>query len=207
MILRALVTTGVLVLAAPPAAAHGGLPGGGGFLAGALHPLVAIEHLILLLGLGLVSGQLPPAGRRPGFAAVGLGVLGGLAASGLGGWSASSVVPVAILGLAVLTGIIVAFVASRLPPAVVPPLGAMIGLAVGLDTELPRPSEGGAALLVAPVAGVLTGVYLIVLDAAALAAIAAARPPLPIAVRILGSWVAAIALMLLAFSLSRGQSA
>ncbi len=54
--------------------------------------------------------------------------------------------------------------------------------------------------------GVLTGEYLIVLDTAALASFAAARPPLPITVRIVGSWIAAIALMLFAFSLSRVQA-
>ena len=207
MILRALTTSGVLALAAGPAAAHGGLPGGSGFLAGALHPLVAIEHLILLLGLGLLSGQLPQARRSLGFAAVGLGVLGGLAASGLGEWSAPTVVPSAILGLGVLTGLLVALAASRVPAALVPPLAGLVGVAVALDTDIPRGPDGGAGALVAPVAGVLTGVYLIVLDAAALASFAAARPPLPIAVRIAGSWIAAIALMLFAFSLSRVQAA
>ena len=205
MILRVLVAAGVLALAGGPAAAHGGLPGGGGFLAGALHPLVAIEHLILLLGLGLLSGQLPPARRSPGFAAVGLGVLGGLTADGLGDWSATTVVPIAILGLAVVMGVIVAFVASRVPAAVVLPLAALVGLAVGLDTDVPSGSDGGAAALVAPIAGVLTGVYLVVLDAAALAAVAA-QPPFPVAVRIVGSWIAAIALMLFAFSLTRVQA-
>jgi hypothetical protein len=45
-----------------------------------------------------------------------------------------------------------------------------------------------------------------VLDTAAVASLAEARPALSIAVRVVGSWVAAIALMLLAFSLSRAQA-
>jgi hypothetical protein len=171
-----------------------------------LHPLVAIEHLILLLGLGLLSGQLPPARRRRGFAAVGLGLLGGLAASRLGIGSIPTEVPAAILGLAVLTGLLVALTASRVPTVMVPPLAALVGLAVGLDTDLPRGPDGEASALVAPLAGVLTGVYLIVLDTAAVASLAEARPALSIAVRVVGSWVAAIALMLLAFSLSRAQA-
>ena len=53
MILAALF----LLLLAGPAAAHGTLPGGTGFQAGALHPIVALDHLLALLVTGLAVGR------------------------------------------------------------------------------------------------------------------------------------------------------
>lgn len=186
-------------LAAGPAAAHGGLPGGEGFLPGLLHPFVAIEHLLLLLALGLLAGQGPPARRGAGFAAVGLGLLAGLAGT-RGGLSEPSVVAPTILGLGCVAGCLLALAPGRPPRLLLPLLAAAAGLAVGLDTDA-APAGVPWAVVAGAVAGVLVGAYLIVLDAAALA-VAAARPPFAIAVRVAGSWIAAIALMLLALSVS-----
>ena len=61
----------LLVMLGLPAQAHGTLPGGGGFYSGALHPLVAIEHLLLLLTGGLILGR---DGLRWPLLALGLGV-------------------------------------------------------------------------------------------------------------------------------------
>lgn len=179
------------VLVAGPAAAHGSLPGGSGFLAGALHPFIAVEHLLLLVSLGLLSGRLPPQRRSSGFASVGLGLLAGLALGEPG--LAGSVAPSAILLLALAGGLLLAFALSL--PGVVPVLAALAGLAVGVDTDVAR------AVAPAPAMGVIVGAYLIVLNAAALSALAKG-PPSAVAVRVAGSWIAAVALMLLALALS-----
>jgi len=198
MTLRAAAAAALLSLAAGPAAAHGGLAGGAGFLSGALHPFVATEHLVLLLGLGLLSGQLPPERRGLGFAAVGLGLLAGLAAGRATGLPAG-VIAVAILASACLLGGLVALAPRPLGWAVAPVLAALAGLGVGLDTDLAAP---GAPASLGRAAGVVAGAYLIVLDAAALAAWAA-RPLFAIGVRVAGSWIAAIAFLLLALAISR----
>ena len=55
---------------AAPAQAHGTLAGGGGFYAGAAHPFLAVEHLLLLLAGGMLLGRVrgdqgPQAARAP----------------------------------------------------------------------------------------------------------------------------------------------
>lgn len=164
---RKAVGAALLAVAGGPAAAHGGLPGGEGFLSGVVHPLVAIEHLILLLSIGLLAGQRPPAQRSASFAAVGLGLLGGLAAT-RGGQGVTPFAAPAILALGCLTGGLLALSPTRFPRALLPVLAILAGLAVGLDTDVIGATGAARAVVTASVAGVLTGVYLIVLDAAAL---------------------------------------
>jgi urease accessory protein len=188
-----------LSLSAGPAAAHGGLPGGGGFLSGALHPFAAVEHLVLLLALGLLAGLLPRERRPRALALLLAGLLAGLAATvtGRAGLLPAGTVAAAILALALIGGLLLAL-DPALPAAAVPGVALAAGLAVGADTEV-----GGASALAAA-AGVVVGAFLIVLDAAALSAWAT-RPPLPIARRVAGSWIAAIAIMLLALAISSAR--
>ena len=188
----------LLATAANPAAAHGGLGGGGGFLSGVFHPFMAIEHLILLLGLGLLSARVPRERRGPSFALLGVGLLLGVAVAHI---TPGVAVTVAILGLAVVTGGFVSLAPQKLSAVLLAGLAGLSGLAVGLDTDTITGWQNGLPALATSTAGLATGVYLIVLDAAALASLAA-RPPFPIAVRVAGSWIAAIGLMLLALSLA-----
>ena len=190
----------VALLATAPnlAAAHAGLGGSGGFLSGVFHPFVAIEHLILLLGLGLLSARVPRERRGPGFAFLGVGLLLGVAVAQI---APGAAVTAAILGLAVVTGGVVSLAPHRLSAVLLAGLASLIGLAVGFDTDIITGWQDGLAALAAPTAGLATGVYLIVLDAAALASLAT-RQPFSITVRVAGSWIAAIGLMLLALSLA-----
>jgi urease accessory protein len=168
-------------------------------LAGALHPFAAVEHLILLLGLGLLAGRLPREGRGRAVALLLAGLLAGLAATvtGRAGLLPTGTAAAAVLGLALLAGLLLAL-GPVLPTAVASGMALAAGLAVGADTEV-----GGAAALavLAAAAGVVGGAALIVLGAAALSA-RATRPPLPVARRVAGSWIAAIALLLLALAAS-----
>ena len=203
MIRQGAAIAALLAMAPNTAAAHAGLGGGGGFLSGVFHPFVAIEHLILLLALGLLSGRVPGERRGPGFALLGVGLLSGVAVAQT---VAGTTVTAAILALAVVTGGLIALAPRRLSTRPLAGLAAVIGLAVGLDTDIISEGQDGLAVLAAPTAGLSTGVYLIVLDGAALASLAA-RPPFQIAVRVAGSWIAAIGLMLLALSLAPGRAA
>lgn len=184
-------------LAAGPARAHGTLPGGGGFYAGAAHPFLAWEHLLLLIALGLLLGQPPrEAGRAP-LAVLALALAAGLALAAEGvAWSAATLV---VLGGAMLGGGALAL-ALALPVAVRAAFAAVAGLAIGLDTGVPVPQAGAGIAALLPFAGVLVGVFLIVLNAMALASVAV-RPPFSIAVRVAGSWIVAVAVMVLALAI------
>ncbi|MEO6301505.1 MAG: hypothetical protein ABIV25_05460, partial [Paracoccaceae bacterium] len=105
----------------------------------------------------------------------------------------------AVLLLAIVLGSVLAL-AMRVPVAVLAILALGAGVAVGLDTGMPIPPNMTAVEVYAPYVGVVVGVYLIVLNAMALSSVAT-RPPFTIAVRMAGSWIIAIALMVLALHL------
>jgi hydrogenase/urease accessory protein HupE len=186
----------VLALAATPAAAHGALAGAGGFYAGMLHPVLAWEHLLLLLALGGLLGRRPRMPAAAPLTALAAALATGLALGTAGiAWAAA---PFGILAAAAVAGAaLAAGLPARGPAAAI--LATACGLAIGIDTGVP----GGAAWLAH--AGVLTGVLLIALNAMALTS-AAARPPYAVAVRVAGSWITAAAVMVLALHL-RGAAA
>lgn len=174
----------LLVLLAGPAAAHGTLPGGSGFQAGALHPLVATEHLMALLVTGLTlgraAGRAVPAGVLALFAGIGLGLMKGtLPAPDQG----------AILLVALLLGVLLLW-GRDLPLGVIVPPVLLLGWAIAADTDMP--ADAGLAAR----AGLFVAAGLIVLNMAALSQWVQAR--WPILPRIAGSWFFAIALMVLA---------
>ena len=183
--------------AAGPAGAHGTLAGGGGFYAGAAHPFLAWEHLLLLIALGLILGRPPRAPGRVPIAVLALALGAGLAlASREVVWPAAAPV---ILISAMLGGGVLAL-SLALPVAVRAVFAAAAGLAIGLDTGVPVPQVGAGPVALLPFAGVVVGVFLIVLNTMALASVAV-RPPFSIAIRVAGSWIVAVALMVLALEL------
>lgn len=180
-----------LVLLAGPAAAHGNLPGGGGFAAGFAHPFLATEHLLALVALGLLIG-------RQTIRAPVLALLGGLVAGVALGMVATLPVQALILAGALAIG---ALIASnlRLPDMAVMLAAGVIGLMVGADTD----GLTGATAAMA-FAGTVVGVLAIVLNCMALAQ--AARTRLDgVPLRVAGSWIAAAAVLILAFLLRGGM--
>lgn len=183
-----------IVFAPRSSFAHGGLPGASGFYSGAAHPFLAVEHFLILAVLGLMIGAHTLPCLRAPLAVLALGLAGGLV-RGLDPATAHMI----LLGLTLLTGILVA-AAVQLPAAARAILAGAIGWAVGTDTDVPRTAgldvfEGAASYT-----GVFVGVFLICLNAVALASLA--RGPVPrIAVRMAGSSAAVIALMVLAIKL------
>jgi hydrogenase/urease accessory protein HupE len=185
------------LLLAAPAHAHGAMAGGGGFYAGAAHPFVAWEHLSLLLAIGLLLGRRPK--RHTGLPLIGLAValLGGLAAgaAGLG----LSVFPGFVLGLGLLSGLLLA--SALLPPTLAMTiLTVSTGIAIGLDTDVPILTASSNIDVYTTYIGVFVAVFLIVLDMMALSLVVK-RPPFTIGLRIVGSWIAAVSLMVLALHL------
>lgn len=190
-------------LSATPAHAHGALPGTGGFYAGALHPFLAWEHLLMLIGVGLLLGQQPRRAMRAPLACLGLALGVGLAIGTSA--PAAPAVSLVILAAATTAGAALAL-ALALPVMAAAAAAAVSGLSTGLDTDVPVLADSAFVATYAPHFGVFVGVFLIVLNAMALAS-AARRPPYTIAVRVAGSWIAASAVMVLALHFRLGAGA
>ena len=178
----------LLILIASAAEAHGTLPGGGGFYSGALHPFVALEHLLALLTGGLILGR---DGLRRPLWALGLGL-----AAGLWFGVALTGLMTALLAITLVFGALLAL--DRKLPEWVYGVGLLsVGLAVGLETDLPQPNPRMAAF------GVSAAVFLITLNAFALGGFLS-RSRAAVALRVAGAWMVAVALMVLALTF-RGQ--
>ena len=175
------------LLLAGPAAAHGTLPGGAGFGAGALHPLYATEHLLALIAAGLALG------RGTDNPALGVLALACGLAVGLGIGLGPMTAPPVLLAVMLLLGTLLLW--GRAIPGVVPVLLLALGCAIGADTDMPA----GAGW--APRAGLFVGAGLVVLNVTALSQWIAPRWPLVL--RIAGSWVVAIAFLLLSLQVSQ----
>jgi urease accessory protein len=174
------------LLSATPAAAHGTLPGGDGFYSGAAHPFLAADHLLLLAGLGALLGR---TGQRRPLIALLIALITGYALT-----SPVSLQPAILILALVIGGLLAA--ASPISPAFSIGIAAATGLMVGADTD-------GSTGLVA-FAGATIAVFLIVLNAMALAHVAAPRLN-GVPLRVAGSWIAAAAILVLAF-LMRGTA-
>lgn len=182
------------------ARAHSAIPGAGDFYEGLLHPLIVPAHVLVLLGLGLWLGQREAARAQRALPAFAVLLLLGLALSGFA--AASEPLPrllgPALLVLALAAGIAVA-AAAHLPGLASAGLAAASALVLGLDS--PAEAEGLRAQAIS-LAGTWIGVHLALLNVAGLTALAKRRWQ-RLGVRILGSWTAASALMVLALEFRR----
>ncbi len=181
--------------AAGSAAAHSPIPGIGNFYSGALHPFVSPAHLICLLALGLSIGQ--SAQRGVARAKLPLLALAAALAVGLALHAAAGDPDTdrALLMLALATGAVVA--AAWAPPA---PLQAAFAVAVGLAVGIASgPSGVQGAAMATMLSGTGVAAALLVAYVAVMVGVAE-RPWLRIAVRVVGSWMAAAALLVLALS-------
>lgn len=194
--MKSLRRLSLLALWPQAAMAHGSLPGGGGFYAGLSHPFLAWEHLILLIGLGLLVGQRGRIAGHPPLAALTVGLVTGLIL-GTGTLNSPFVVP--ILLLSILCGALLVL-AWRAPTLVLAGLALVVGMSVGYDTGMPVAASPAFADIVMPYIGLTVGVMLAVLNSMALSSVAdgfVAR----IGLRIAGSWIIAATAMVLALRL------
>jgi hydrogenase/urease accessory protein HupE len=179
-----------LALATNPAIAHDVVPGVGGLYGGLVHPFLVPGHVLALTGLGLFLGVQP---RR-----LGMGLTALFAASLIVGLMAivSAVSPVyqdnVVLVVAVVAGILVAL--AR-------PVAALISLplVVMLDSV---PHEISMQTTLLALVGAAIAAFIVATFVAEIAR-TAARDWQRIGVRILGSWIAASAILVLALRLAR----
>jgi len=165
------------------------------FLNGLLHPLVIAAHLLALVALGLLIGQQ----RRPllTWAVFVAGLAAGLAAIAfaIGETAALDV----LLATTALAGVLVA-IARPLPMLLPITLAGIAGAALGLDSPPEAISIGVAVAM-------LVGTAISAVVALALVAVAArqlTRWWQRIGMRIVGSWLAASAILVLTLRFARG---
>jgi hydrogenase/urease accessory protein HupE len=187
------------LLAAPaPALAHDLSAQYGAFLGPALHVFTEIDHLAAFLAVGLLAGQQARSNRITGLGAFGVALATGLVAPlalDVNGFeSAEGLLASASL---LVTGVLVA-VGRRLLPWLVGLASGVLGLVHGLANGLAFAAVSRAALsmLGAGVAAALVAAVGTVLAAALVG------PRGRIVVRALGSWLAALGLMLLGLALA-----
>ncbi len=118
----------ILALAPLPALAHPGGPLAHGLAGGFMHPLMGLDHVAVMLTVGLWAGLLGGAARLalPGafLGTMGLGMALGMAGVAMPGVEAGILASVVLLGL--LAALVV-----RLPLGMAAPLVALFGLLHG----------------------------------------------------------------------------
>jgi urease accessory protein len=162
-----------------------------GIIGGLAHPVSTPAHVVALTGLGLIAGRnVLPAGIAI-VAAFALGLAAGLGAIALGvGETPASD---GLLASATLCGLIAASHA-RVPVALTVPIALISGIALGLDSP-PETIllQAAVAMLIGTACGAIGA-----LAAIAFVAFVMARWRQGIVLRVAGSWIAAIAILVLA---------
>jgi urease accessory protein len=165
-----------------------------GFYGGVLHPFLVPAHVMALVGLGLLIGR--QESRVVLTSAFVAGLTGGLAAiaAAFGETPADLVLltTAAIAGLLVASGI-------ALPAWAGAPLACVIGAAIALDSPPTEPTirEADAALF-----GTWLGAIILAVVVTACAR-RLTRHWQKLGVRVLGSWIAASAILVLALNFTR----
>jgi urease accessory protein len=183
-----------LAAAATPAQAHLMNSGFGPFYDGLAHPLMSPEDILPALAVTLLAGL---NGARYGRWV--LATLPGAWIAGMaGGWAlALPMAPAPVM--AVLTAVTGALVASdlKLPLAAVMGWAALLGVLHGYDNGRELAATAGALLAIAGIACSLAALVSLVAGQVATVQAAWAR----LAVRISGSWIAAVGLFMLGWSM------
>ena len=174
--------------------AHSPIQGIGDFYAGFLHPLLVPSHLLCIVTLGLLVGQQGVQRVQSAVIAYFLALVIGLAGAGFGVIAGSELV---LLAAAASCGVLIA-VAATLPTPVVTAFGAVTGVAVGLDSA--QQELAGRALLAA-LLGTGLGAGALVLYLLVFAEWFSRFRWQRIALRVLGSWAAAAALLVASLAL------
>ena len=178
------------------ACAHPAFAGATGFYGGLLHPLFVPTHAIAVLSLGLLIGPQMPHGRWPVALAYAAGLGIGFAAMILA--FAPRFSAEALLAITAIVGALVAL-ARVLPWPVTCVLALAVGIALALDS-----SPGGISVREANVIIVGTFCGAVILLWVILVVVASFRREWQkLGMRILGSWIAASAVLGLVWQLAR----
>jgi len=187
-------TFGSMVLS-QKAFAHGAIPGADGFYSGLLHPLFVPAHLLLLVVVGLFLIQKNGREVQLALTAYALCLVCGLILAGL---NIGGEIETLLLGLTAVIGLIVAATpGGHLYLSVCILAGAGFGL--GLDSK--QATFQGSALFAALCGSGIALSFLLIYSVAILNFYKSTAWQ-KIAVRVLGSWIAASALLVLALRLA-----
>ena len=181
------------------AAAHGSVAGLGNFFSGVVHPLFEPAQWMALVALGLLIGQRGLQATQPAALSFVIGSLLGLLAAVLGATPNTDPFLLAgagLIGLAVLT-------ALPLPRAVCAVVAAAVGLGVGLGSA-PEAAAGSARIVM--LLGSAVGACVWMFNVVGVVH-EAKRPWLRIGVRVVGSWIAASAVLVTALALAPPRTA
>ena len=193
-----LAAAGVFLLPTRPAGAHTAVPGMGEFASGFLHPLLTPPHVLALLAYGLLLGQ-----REPLRLQVPIVVFAGTAAAGLAltfsGGVAGVYPPVLIAVGLYAAGLVV--LARSWPAWLLMATGAVVALTVGLDSGVDAGTPTAAAMKI--LFATWISLALFVVNAAFYVSLLPKVQWAQTGIRVAGSWIVAIALLMLAFALRR----
>lgn len=192
----ALLLAGALGVLPVTAHAHSPIEGMNEFYNGVLHPLLVPAHILLILATGLFLGQRGPRENRLALPAFFLAGAAGLALAGSG--AAPETVRGLLLAGTMAIGLLTA-VGRRAPLPLYPAAGAFAGFFLGLDSA-PEALEGRERILA--LVGTGLGLNLWLIYACGIADFFSKKPWQRIGLRILGSWLAASSLLVLALTAS-----
>ncbi|MBU1212383.1 MAG: HupE/UreJ family protein [Alphaproteobacteria bacterium] len=175
------------------ASAHSPIEGLGAFYGHLLHPVTVQSHAMLLTAVALMFGQQGRSKARAGVIALGLAFAGGLAAATTGASGTFSVSePMFLLGALVVGGAVV--LDLRVAAAVVVSVSVATGLIIGLG---PAPATTGMRDKALGIGGVATGVLYLTIVITGFT-ISLQKHWQKIAVRVVGSWIFAVSMLVLA---------
>jgi urease accessory protein len=163
----------------------------GAFAAGLVHPLLAPAHVVALIGIGLIAGRHPGRARAAIVAAFAAGLACGLMAIALsaGETPANDALWAAAGGCGIATA-----AGMRLRCGLAAAIAVAAGAALGLDSPPETIFLGEAVLtLIGTACGAVAALALATMFAAGLG-----RLWQGMALRVAGSWIAAIAALVLA---------
>ena len=194
--MKALTAAAALLFVTDAAQAHTVIPGVGGFVGGLLHPLLVPAHLLALAALGLLVGQQQKRARRALLALFAAGLLAGLAV-------VVSAIAVEDADIVILIGAAAAGLLAALARPISIVLTGALAVITGAAMELDSvPDEISMSATVLALTGTLIAAAMALLLVALLAA-ERRRDWQRIGIRILGSWSAASAILVLALRLAR----
>lgn len=188
---------GILLCLHSRAEAHLVLDGAGEVASGALHPFVSPAQILVFLGLGLLLGQQTPLNLKLPFR-----VFGPVSAVALllttMGW-AEEVYPPVLIAVALVIAVLVV-IQKKLGPVFQAGICALAAVVIGLDSVA---EEGTRFAILKTLAGTWLSLNAAVFYIAACASNAEGRQWAQTGIRIAGSWIIAISLLVLAFQFRR----
>ncbi|MBT8148197.1 MAG: HupE/UreJ family protein [Gammaproteobacteria bacterium] len=197
---QARVILGVLALITPVLAqAHSPYPGVRGFYVGALHPLTTPSHVLLIIAISIVLGIRVTEGRMRYLATIFSATAAGLILA----FVLASFFPSALLILLLTTvlGILI-IVPASLPGWALVVLAGASGFLLALESI---PDPGVFLDVLITVVGSLVGIHYLIMYGSKGASYALDRwdsQVMQIGIKVVGSWITAIGLLMLALTLA-----